>query len=364
MELDKKTSVLIILVFVFFSNFFGDYFTHKWAIAGLIGILFVSIHLWKNYGKTESIAFTYLAGMSWLLASVPQFYPRDVFVLPLAFSSIRTLWTLMLFVAGVMFFRPSVKTWDILAWFGLGCAVVTIISQFLDLPIIGPGANLSVNCTLLSLFLPFTITNKNLIATVFILVAMIISHATSGLMAAGFVGITYMFLTRNWKIFFAMAFIFILALFVTGSRALFSDSHRLNCWKVALMYWMDNFNGIVGSGPGSFKAIFPAYQKTSNQIGAGYFIWLHSDWLQAYLETGILGLISMLALVIKLLKRCYTTGLECELLFLVAFSANMLTNFPMHMAPDMLLLCLVMASIYNKTRERFICKQQSTFLDG
>jgi hypothetical protein len=47
--------------------------------------------------------------------------------------------------------------------------------------------------------------------------------------------------------------------------------------------------GVFGCGPGTFRAIFPAYNKTADRPVAGQWRFLHEDYLQTAMEWGWLG---------------------------------------------------------------------------
>lgn len=83
---------------------------------------------------------------------------------------------------------------------------------------------------------------------------------------------------------------------------LLDDSGRFTIWNQYVTEWHNNANMIIGSGIGSFKNIAPQMPTVS-----GNLIYAHNDFLELYLETGLIGLFVLSLLLIKFFKVCYAT---------------------------------------------------------
>ena len=73
-----------------------------------------------------------------------------------------------------------------------------------------------------------------------------------------------------------------------------STDARWSSSRVALSALRDT--GFLGSGPGTFRVIFPAYNQAANNLAPGTWRFLHEDYLQTAIEWGWLGSVLWAAL--------------------------------------------------------------------
>jgi predicted nucleic acid-binding Zn ribbon protein len=66
-----------------------------------------------------------------------------------------------------------------------------------------------------------------------------------------------------------------------------SADARWSASRVAMSALSDT--GLFGSGPGTFRVVFPAYNQAANNLAGGTWRFLHEDYLQIAMEWGWLG---------------------------------------------------------------------------
>ena len=76
-------------------------------------------------------------------------------------------------------------------------------------------------------------------------------------------------------------------------------SDRDVIWKGASMIWLNH--PVLGYGPNTFAEVFPIKNEFNDSKIGGW----HNDYLQVFIESGILGLITMMWLIITLFVKTY-----------------------------------------------------------
>ena len=131
---------------------------------------------------------------------------------------------------------------------------------------------------------------------------------------------------------------------------LLKKSGRYAIWKSAYTLFKENI--LLGVGYGNYKAVpKPAYFKEKVRRKGNYSISVrvHNDFLEKYVETGIIGgtlhlllFIFIFILIIKLLRNSkYKIIIFCLLLSGIAFFMDAFFNFPSERAPIQLFLVLI-----------------------
>lgn len=134
--------------------------------------------------------------------------------------------------------------------------------------------------------------------------------------------------------------------------------YRSKVWVWALDWWYEhsptladgtndypNINIAIGAGLGSTPVLVPRIQAMKNDK-EGYFMWFHSEPIQALFEIGIIGFVLYLLLAAEVLIKAYRE----PYLFAtcVGYMIVMLANYPLHMAIQALFCAiLVIASLGN-----------------
>jgi O-antigen ligase len=210
--------------------------------------------------------------------------------------------------------------------------------------------NSSVTSTSLSLMLPMAFLLPVDVAIIFISIASIcclLFFGTNGIFATAiFLSIYLFYLTRKKLISIIPLLPFAIGLIV--SKSFSSGSGRFEQWKDAIPYMMDNYNTIIGSGVGTFQFLYPVHQIINNVYERGFFTFLHSDIIQVFLETGIIGIVLIILTVKSILNRKSFFAFSV----VAVYVANSIFNFPFRMSFDVLTLIFYLGLIYNGIDER------------
>lgn len=148
----------------------------------------------------------------------------------------------------------------------------------------------------------------------FLFIAFKMGGSTGGILALiYFLGLVFYSKYTHLKIAAGLATMFGLV-WAYKYTDLLSDSGRFKIWQQFINHWQDNFNMWIGSGIGTFKNISPFVHTPS-----GTLMYAHNDFLEIYLETGILGLTIFLALCYQVLKMAHKAKLGHIALMIFAF---------------------------------------------
>jgi hypothetical protein len=181
---------------------------------------------------------------------------------------------------------------------------------------------------------------------VIMLVAIILTKSSTGIMGVGVALASYLFIQYRAKALFA---IIPAALGISGLSYLYLGQELLNpngryyIWWIATKFFADNANPIWGAGPNSFFFWGPEIQRgdmISRHVAAGTpymaFYWMHNDWLQTFFENGALGFLALLLLFLCLLKFSWAKK-NALFAIICTYASVMLTQMPFHLWPFQIL---------------------------
>lgn len=97
-----------------------------------------------------------------------------------------------------------------------------------------------------------------------------------------------------------------LGMYFNGTYDFADGNGRVPEWRLAMQYFHDKVDPLVGAGPGTFYMHGPVMQMQANQLSGGYFIWLHNEWLQILFETGFAGFLIFAYLASDLLVKSFS----------------------------------------------------------
>jgi hypothetical protein len=124
----------------------------------------------------------------------------------------------------------------------------------------------------------------------------------------------------------------------------FMDHGRFTTWKQAIYLVVDNDRILTGFGPGSFQKIYPTVQK--HELQYGYFVQTHNDYIQAFFEGGLLGLVAITVILGFILLEYFNTWWNnakievthrAALAGFASLAINAIGNFPFQLAPHFML---------------------------
>ena len=210
----------------------------------------------------------------------------------------------------------------------------------------GIGSNVSVDSTLMSILAAIMLTKEypyyiKEIALVCTCYNMYYNKATSGLL--GFILALFIWFTFSLHVYW-LSVVLILAstiILITFRKKLLTDSGRFEIWNFAWTRLINRFNIVKGIGPGCFRVLMPYHQvtehmKTKTKEKITYTEWMHCDVLQFIIESGLIGLVLAIAVLLSMIPN-FTVN---EWIIFSAIAINMVFNFPMHLAPDTFLILI------------------------
>ncbi len=87
-----------------------------------------------------------------------------------------------------------------------------------------------------------------------------------------------------------------------GNTADTSTAYRVSIWRASLDMLQDFWLGGIGTGSDAFSMIYPKYALA----GANFALHSHNLFLQIWVELGIAGILSFLALILAFLRQSYS----------------------------------------------------------
>jgi O-antigen ligase len=104
-----------------------------------------------------------------------------------------------------------------------------------------------------------------------------------------------------------------------------SGPEEMGSWAVKANHW-------IGTGAGTFRHLGPEIQIKYHLTEGKWWPWAHNDWLQILFETGYIGLLSSVWVLVEALKRLYKYSQFGILGSVVAYVVIMCGNYPMRLA--------------------------------
>lgn len=233
----------------------------------------------------------------------------------------------MLLVVFVTYFLPKKHLNRIVVALGLVLALSTCLIAVSDFSGLLTGASFDLAMFACFLVVFFDENNNYKVATMWLLAIFLIAVIKAGASTALLVIAVYFWCygLRESKVLAALPVVYVLFNLKKAVLIFHKNSNgRYEMWDAYLTYWSNNFNHLYGSGPGTFEQIAPLIPV--NDIR---YIWAHNDWLQIYLEYGLIGFLTFLCLFIFLVFKSFINQNYQVFFGLMGFGACMFLYSPL-----------------------------------
>lgn len=340
--------ILIFLVAIFW-NFGSGYYEGKWLGFGACFALLLCNAINKKFGIAAAVTVFYLLASSWWLL----FFPGNRFAkidgnhlaslkLFTAVSSLQMLLIvcplLILNISEKKFHKLGAKIstafcaisvgqifWE---WATRGCAGENVCG--------GPLMNPSLNAGMMVVTLPIVLNTLGRFSWPLVALAGVaigVSKTSIGLGMFSLFLLAHFLCLKNWKVLLVAPAVFALGWWRIGSLELFSFGDRDVMWKFFMENWAHNKqNWAFGTGFGTFGVFSYLTQETFQMRDQYWWIWLHSDALQAVFEIGVVGAALLLSVFVAAARGLYIKGLRAEFMSFLLFGVTMTVNYPLHIA--------------------------------
>lgn len=183
-------------------------------------------------------------------------------------------------------------------------------------------------------------------------IAIIMTQATTPFVGLGVFIATLIWFSRFRILTFAgPLFVAALGVYSQGFNNFKADSGRLYIWPLAMNYWKEHLDKIIGAGAGSFFIYGPTIELTLHGFGYNQpvYVWMHNEWLQVLFEFGIIGLLLSLAFYFFSLKKSYDRPLGFNTLLI--YGATSFFQMPLRQAASAIFLIFVLRVVYGENFE-------------
>ena len=363
--------IILSLCFAYHPN--SDYSYPKRFLLSVFGILLLTyqisqsfpfLALFANYAMISACYFA-----TWNYAKHPcTSFPRRNF----AFINMMSVQFMDFLILAVVFlYAPTeiLYATPVAAIVGgvLSFIPIKVMSNYLKrkVPVVGFGANTSVNSTLMSLLaiaslispLPYSF---GLIGWAFAGIGAIKTKGSAGV--AGLALGSAVYFAYDYPTYVGIIILIAITLSILFSKqlgkffvnkpeglwewwpthAIFHLSHRDYLWTFAWREVRPLCNRWFGIGFGAFAYLMPAVQinKKEKIMGKSKRImtWLHNDFLQTVIEGGIIGGVLLVLMLSEFVYLGYAD--KWFMAFFACAIVNLAANFPARLAPDSLLLVM------------------------
>lgn len=203
--------------------------------------------------------------------------------------------------------------------------------------------NPSMNGCMLAATLPLVIRNLHgpysYLLAFLSLCAIFFSNSSIaiGMLGIGAVAYLFLFIEMSWqkKLSAAITALLILAAigFVVSDDGALNPNGRTWAYQFFMGKWLKNpINIPFGVGFGTFGVFSQNLQGHFTGGVNGWWLWLHSDWLQSLFELGVIGFISITLTYFYALARLYWQGFKHEFLALLMYGAMAAVNYPVRLS--------------------------------
>ena len=343
------TSLLIILTYVHKIGGKSDYYSSKWGMLLLIGALFLSYKIWKKYHWSAAFVFGYFSISSInIFSNYANQYESYNYISKLVLMQYGAVGLVSYILIYFLVNEIKQKDYAVLNNFlGLVClvdALYVILQWYLGytFPHIGGlWANVGVNGVFIAVLCPFLFNSRLKYLFPVVIASILLSKTSVALGTLCVVLGSYCLLQTKYGLLkrCLLCITIVASLFFVASRYdadLYSDSRRFELYKAYVAQFSKQektfskttVKYLTGWGVGSFPLQGVISQQKFGAQDVGWAQWAHSDWLQLFLEGGLIGFILCVNLFMFVLWRSRKDAVLCSQV--LGYGASMVFLYPVH----------------------------------
>ena len=347
----------------------------KWALLMFLGSIIFGVKLFRKYHWSLAVLFVYMCGS----AIYTFHWPYNTYQSQGLFSKVMLAQLSVLALISIIFISILLAELDLKdimtleSFFVLLVLVnsVVVIYQWINgNPFHRRGGlfdNIGMNGILMAFTYPLLIDSNLLkksgigyIIALLLPIIAILCTKSSVPVGVVIIGIMVYLIFKFKNIILKISIptligiIILLTAYITNKKDLFDDSQRFGLYKIQYNEWVKSEKILFGHGLGTYP-FFGLQNQIKNQYmvkGQGqkvtgeYAMWLHNDWLQLLLETGVIGFILF---VVAAFFSIYYALLNPKLIAcLLSYMSSMLFYYPNHFAIHAFFGCWLIAYIFLK----------------
>lgn len=366
------------------GNYWSATWLSKWAL--ILALSSGAISLWA--ARRTSLWYLplmlYLYGSLLYLGVWQSHYAQTLDPVTLLALQKNALYGILQVTACLILFGAITSSAIVPAHFSLIAIWAVGVGRILSLPLSGPFSapnnglwfgNPSMGASLLACLLPsvWAVSPKfgkimKPLAWVLTLAAIYKTRASVpwgvlGVVTSVAIAVNTFRYRRSW-LWILGSFVSIAAfLSALGMRLLGDDfwdqNGRFEIWKMALDWSKTHGNMWFGQGFSSTQVLLPIEQVVMGHYHGDYFLWLHNDWLQIFIEGGYLGA-ACVALAVG--RALWVSRHKLILPSLCGFATLALFNYPLRMPIHV--YCLVLMLGVREAVNRSVEKRDLTPAPG
>ena len=359
------SSLTFIMLLVLFSyNLKTNYYHYKFGLFYGIMISFLIHLVMVKY----SIAIGALIGFMAIQSLYHAFFHHFTYEGPTnenSTSSLEFLKTTSVCAAvlGALAFLPAFVAGDsieIMPYLIIIGSIWTIISPKVyvskwktKINTYGFGANSSVDATLMSIMVSFSLLIHPTTLTYFaiVLAGIAIARTKAAMGAAGYITCLSVYFFPYSLVLIPIGLI-LANLYYDKIKVFLSPRGRYEIWEYSIKVCGPFWKPLTGIGAGAYRYVVPKIQCDTGTIliknpdmpkELNYHLWAHNDLLQFFLECGFIGIVLLLFSVFDI--TVLASGNRGAIAFIACWAINSLGNFNNHLAPDVSLLTLFLINL-------------------
>lgn len=229
----------------------------------------------------------------------------------------------------------------ILRGIGLLNALWMLSQFFLSQKIYGVFGNAAMDACFLAILIP----SQKTVGTIIYSAAIGASGSSTAMAALGIsLGVNWM---MKYKSKPYLEIPIVMGFLALGAQKFFDSNGRFDLWRRSMIYWMDQINPWIGSGPGSYFLYGPKIQMLQGNTPDKLFVWMHNDWLQVLFEYGIIGFVLISILFVKMVRAAHDKKEPWLVASILTYGFVATTQMPLrYFLMSLLGACLLRLSLY------------------